>query len=993
MSKTSVTMYSKANDTHASNITAKECWANKKLENLFIHSFVGTSTGGVSYVNSKTRATNDQQGPIVNTGVVSDIGIDGAGLLAVSDSPTGVVKYTRRGDFRQDDLGYWKNGSDQLLKAWKLDGQGNRPQNSSLLSSLEAVNFANTKGLPVKTSVISIAMNLNADQKALRGPGPQGGFVMQRSGNNKSTKAEEILLPDQVGTRALRLGDEFTFRSSAGQANKTVTYGGLTVGNKASNTNRVYGAASASTTFTFGAAPAPGVLVDGQQFRIAVSGGATYTFTAMSGQASGTNFNSIQTLANAINKISVLQARVVDDRLYIAPKDANKGLTYQNVGGGTNIVQELGLRDLAQANAGVGEVRFNSLRTLRDAVNTNQSIDSLLATIEPGNNIKITSLLSTSSFTVASNQIDGNKIFNATMNPGDSIVDRATVFIDARDHGLNTGDLVRINDFGGGLVTNGVYRVSGTNDNGFTINIATGAGVAAYNQAQANIVPNPGATWQIASGQKNNNPLTAGNITGTNAGGNAITVTAAADVNRAVGDIIYIDGGTFYVNGDNVTLPSGYYEITGVGGGNTTFTFNIQDVTTAPANPGYAGAELSFVKVGTNASDPFETPIFGTTNGSTAVTYNVGSNSHNYVVGGTIRFTGLAGVINGITIDPNFDYTITNIADGVITFDVADDGAAGVGNATGAIQLSAHPNARINNHSRLFEYFGLDSEKDAGNPNNANVNYDRTYNPEDIDKNITNGNFESSEVFSHPVTVYNSQGSTTTLILYFAKLEDNRWAVELATQRDDNGNFSVSNDLTNRSGGVIQYGEISFNEDGSLAEGNIVGFGDEVTFTWGQEQMAIKIDFPNDLSEIKTGNVSQVKNPNNVEIAQSDGQAAGTLLKLEVDPQGFIIGTFDSGETRKLYQVPIAIFANVNGLVAGANGTFEISRESGELLLKQAGVGGAGRTLGGVLEASNVDTTEQLLKVQELSNTIRANARAVATEFKNISTVLNELNQ
>ena len=318
---------------------------------------------------------------------------------------------------------------------------------------------------------------------------------------------------------------------------------------------------------------------------------------------------------------------------------------------------------------------------------------------------------------------------------------------------MTTGDLVRINDFGGGLVTNGVYRVSGINDNGFTINLPTGATVAAYNQAQANIVPNAGATWQIASGQKNNNPLTAGNITATNAGGNTITITAAADPGRIVGDIVYIQGGTFYQGGDNITLPSGYYTIAATGGGNTTFNVVIPDVNTAVALPNYAGTALSFVKVGAAGADPFNTPIFGTTNGSTAVTYNVGSNSHNYVVGGTIRFTGLGGLINNITIDPNFDYTITNIADGVITFDVADDGAAGVANATGAIQLAAHPDARINNHSRLFEYFGLDSEKDAGNPNNANVNYDRTYNPEDIDKNITNGNFESSEVFSHPVTV------------------------------------------------------------------------------------------------------------------------------------------------------------------------------------------------------------------------------------------------
>ena len=221
--KTTVTMYTKSNDTPANNIAAKEAWGHKKRENLFINSFIGTSTGGVSYVNSRSRATNDQQGAIVNTGVVSDIAVDGSGLLAVSDDPLGTIKYTRRGDFRQDERGYWKNGADQLLKAWRLDGKGNLPQNSSLLSSLEAVNFANTKGLPVKTSVISIAMNLNSDQKALRGPGPENGFVMQRSGNNKATKPEDILLPDQIGTKALRLGDSFTLTSSGGDGPKTVT--------------------------------------------------------------------------------------------------------------------------------------------------------------------------------------------------------------------------------------------------------------------------------------------------------------------------------------------------------------------------------------------------------------------------------------------------------------------------------------------------------------------------------------------------------------------------------------------------------------------------------------------------------------------------------------------------------------------------------------------------------------------------------------------------
>lgn len=1000
MSKTTVTMYSRANDTPANNIAAKESWGHKRRENLFINSFVGTSTGGISYVNSRTRATNDQQGTIVNTGVVSDIGIDGAGLLAVSDEADGVVKYTRRGDFRQDELGYWKNGADQLLKAWRLDGQGNRPQNSSLLSSLEAVNFANTKGLPVKTSVISIAMNLNADQKALRGPGPENGFVMQRSGNNKGTKAEDILLPDQIGRRALRLGDAFTFTSSGGDGPKTVTYGGITVGNKASNATTIFGASSANATFGFQAVAAAGAIVDGQQLRISIQGGASYTFTAMSGQPTGTNFNSVQSLANAINKISVLNARVVDDRLYIAPKDASKGLTYQNVGGGTNIVETLGLRNLAPA--ALNENRFNSVRTLRDAVNTNQSTDSLLATIEPGDNIKITSLLSTSSLRVAGNQVDGNRISRAITNPTNNPVGGGSVFIEARGSGLQPGDLVRITNMNDVRIPDAVYSVGTANDNGFTISI-TGGG-AAYNQPNADLVVPANATWQIAAGIKN--PVQAGNITQASAGGDIRINLVGHGLNN--NDVIYTDGGVFDLNIANIggggvanktiTLPAGYYIVTNAGGGND---FDITPTNVAGAGAGGGNAGLNFRKIGTDpaplpGNGDFNTTVFttGPGAGSTLVNYHIGSDNHGYAVGDSIRFQNVGAAFDGITLANNTDYNITAIGAGFITFDVA--GVAGAGAAAAgaqAIPLSAQGTVRINNHSRLFEYFGLDPEKDSANPANVNSLFEATYNPTDIDKNLTGRNFVSTETFSHPVTVYNSKGSPSTFILYFAKLENNKWAVELAAQPDENGIFNV--DGLAAPNGLVKYGTISFNQDGTLNVGSIEGFNEAVVIDWndGSEPSSITIDFPNELSEIKTGNVSQVKNPNNVEIVQSDGQSAGTLLKLEVDPNGFIIGTFDSGETRKLYQIPIAIFANVNGLIAGANGTFEISRESGKLLLKQAGVGGAGRTLGGVLEASNTDTTEELLKVQELSNTIRANARVAATEFKNTSTVLNELNQ
>ena len=82
-----------------------------------------------------------------------------------------------------------------------------------------------------------------------------------------------------------------------------------------------------------------------------------------------------------------------------------------------SIVNELGLTDLPQAAGGV--TRFNSLASLREEVNKDQDIYSLKATIE-GKDLKITSLLSTSSFNITARSLGINAITRATINPNAS---------------------------------------------------------------------------------------------------------------------------------------------------------------------------------------------------------------------------------------------------------------------------------------------------------------------------------------------------------------------------------------------------------------------------------------------------------------------------------------------------------------------------------------------------------------------------------------------
>ena len=994
MSKgTTVTMFSKSNETLASNVGAKEAWGHKKRENLFINSFIGTNAGGVSYVNSKTRSTNDVQGKIINTGVVSDLAIDGAGLLVVSDTTTGPAKFTRRGDFRQDELGFWKNGSDQLLRAWKLDRDENLPQGASTLESLESVNFANAKGDPVATTIVSIAMNLNSDQEALRGNGVDA--ILNRTNLNATNNIDNILFPEKLGASSLSLGDEFNFKSSDGIA-RTLTFGGMVLARRpdAATDSTIFGATGPNVKFTF--LPTAGAtLAANHQLRITVAGQA-YLFTATpvaESPANGT-FNTIQGLANAINRINSLKAEVdKDGRLYIAPKKPNDGIVFDDVGGGS-IVNELGLTNLLQAANGV--TRFNSLASLKEAVNVNQAVNSLKATIE-GKDLKITSLLATSSLNVTASSLGVNAITRATINPGTSEVGRATCFISAPGHTLVAGDFVKITGLANALVPDGVYSVGVINPNGFTIGLINdGSAFPAANAAPA-LVPGANSSWQKIAGQTF--PTLAGNITlAVNGGGpRAITITTGAAHNLVVNDVIYVNGGTYHLLGDDIILPAGYYRVTVQAAANT-FQITAVDVTAGGAYPAAVG--VNFHKVGTAvgglplaATGTFNTNIFDTVNASSIVNYHIGT-SHTYKVGENITFTGIVNppalVINNITISNNVPYKITavNAAAGTISF---ESKTAGVGPNAGATNFIPYAAAtlglRVNNGSQLMKYFSINPDK---------VTYDATYNAANADKNLSASlnsvaNFASNLTYSVPITVYDSLGSSYTLLLYFAKLDNNKWAIELTTKKDKDGVFEVNNVIANANG-LLKQGIIQFDTDGKLL-GIPEGFREAIPVQHnnGSALGNITIDWDNALSKITSGTVSQTKNPNNVEIIQGNGQGAGTLTKLEISSDGYIIGTFNTGETRKLYKVPMAIFANVNGLIASGNGTFDISRESGELLLKEAGVGGAGRTLGGVLEASNVDTTEELLKVQELSNTIRANARVASIDNENFRNVLSEL--
>lgn len=95
----------------------------------------------------------------------------------------------------------------------------------------------------------------------------------------------------------------------------------------------------------------------------------------------------------------------------------------------------------------------------------------------------------------------------------------------------------------------------------------------------------------------------------------------------------------------------------------------------------------------------------------------------------------------------------------------------------------------------------------------------------------------------------------------------------------------------------------------------------------------------------------------------SNGARAGTLSSVEIGDDGAVSATFSNGETKVIYQIPLATFANEGGLTQVSGTTFKASVASGQAQINLSGVGAAGDIVGSALEGSTSDTATEFNKM------------------------------
>ncbi len=110
-----------------------------------------------------------------------------------------------------------------------------------------------------------------------------------------------------------------------------------------------------------------------------------------------------------------------------------------------------------------------------------------------------------------------------------------------------------------------------------------------------------------------------------------------------------------------------------------------------------------------------------------------------------------------------------------------------------------------------------------------------------------------------------------------------------------------------------------------------------------------------------------------------DGSAVGTMTSVEVDENGYVFAFYDTGVSRRMFQIPLADVPNPNGLTALDSQTYAPSRDSGTFFLWNAGEGPTGNLISFAREESTTDVATELTSLIQTQRAYSSGATVIQT--------------
>lgn len=234
----------------------------------------------------------------------------------------------------------------------------------------------------------------------------------------------------------------------------------------------------------------------------------------------------------------------------------------------------------------------------------------------------------------------------------------------------------------------------------------------------------------------------------------------------------------------------------------------------------------------------------------------------------------------------------------------------------------------------------------------------------------------SGDAYDLPIEYFDNLGRSQTLSMQFSPVvptdgASNQWSVEIFDTAGDPDTPIGTLDLT-FSDSVDSGGRLaSATAGGGATYDPATG---EVSFDLEHGPVTVFIGEPGG-----TEGIQQLSAPYSPTEVTKDGTAIGDLQSVEVDDAGNVQAIYNTGYRRTLYQIPVGDVPNMNGLKALDAQAFQVSADSGNMYLWDAGTGPVGGIAGYHLMESTTDIAAELTDLIETQRSYSSNAKIVQT--------------
>lgn len=251
--------------------------------------------------------------------------------------------------------------------------------------------------------------------------------------------------------------------------------------------------------------------------------------------------------------------------------------------------------------------------------------------------------------------------------------------------------------------------------------------------------------------------------------------------------------------------------------------------------------------------------------------------------------------------------------------------------------------------------------------------------------------------FTIEVNLVDSTGGSRKVAMSFLKSSaaPNQWNAEIyAIPASD---VQVG---TNQPGQLAR-GVVNFNPDGTinlatttlfgapgatpqlnLADATVAGT--NVAPSWGTATGLGAQNIALDLTRI-----SQYAATSTVSSIASDGAGVGNVVSIEVDEDGIVSAIYDNSQIRTVAKVGVATFPNADSLAQVSGNAYRATIDAGVMLVKQPGIGGAGKISPSSLEASTVDLSAEFTGLIQTQKAYSASSKIITTADQMLEELIN----